>query len=64
MPVLQSDDPEARIDKSDGQSNAVLAELRERSFTIGWAAAVLVATAGGLYFVARMAWFLISWSLE
>jgi hypothetical protein len=33
----------------------MLKELRVRFFTIGWAAAVLVATVGWLYFIARMA---------
>jgi hypothetical protein len=61
MPVLQSDDPNMGIDKSASRSHAVLKELRGRSFTIGWAVAALVATAGWLYFVARVASFLVSW---
>jgi hypothetical protein len=61
MPVLQSDNPDNGINKSASRSEAVLKELRERSFTVGWAVAVLVATAGWLYFLARAAWFLVSW---
>ncbi|MFZ3374439.1 MAG: hypothetical protein WA183_02685 [Chthoniobacterales bacterium] len=61
MPVLQSDDPNLGIDKSASRSHAVLKELRGRSFTIGWALAALVATASWLYFIARGAWFLVSW---
>jgi hypothetical protein len=37
----------------------MLKELRVRFFTIGWAAAVLVATVGWLYFIARMAGFIV-----
>jgi hypothetical protein len=65
MPVLQSDDPElGGIDKSGSRWHAALKELRGRSFTIGWAATVLVATAGWLYFIARAAWFIVNWFLE
>jgi hypothetical protein len=59
MPVLQSDDPEAQMNKSDSTSRAVWTKLRGRSFTVAWAAAVLVATAAWLYFVARVAWLLL-----
>jgi hypothetical protein len=59
MPVLQSDDPETQINESDSTSRAVWTELRGRSFAVGWAAAVLVATAAWLYFVARVAWLLL-----
>jgi hypothetical protein len=60
MPVLQSDDPNVGIDESSGRSHAVLKELRGRSFTIGWAAAVLVTTAGWLYFIIKTGWFIVS----
>jgi hypothetical protein len=63
MPVLQSDDPNMGVDKSTSRSHTVLKELRGRSFTIGWALAALVATAGWLYFIARGAWFLVGWFL-
>jgi hypothetical protein len=64
MPVLQSDDPDMGIDKSGSRSHGALKELRGRSFTIGWAVTVLLATAGWLYFIARAAWFLGDWFLD
>ena len=64
MKVLQSDDPDVGIDKSGSRSHAVLKGLRGRSLTIGWAAAVLVATASWLYFVARASWFFVDWLLQ
>jgi len=39
---------------------AVLTEFRRNSCTIGWAIAVLVATAGWLYFIARVTYFLVN----
>jgi hypothetical protein len=63
MPVLRSDDTNVGIDQSSGRSHAILNELRVRFFTIGWAAAVLVATTVWLYFIARTAWFLVNWLL-
>jgi hypothetical protein len=41
----------------------MLNELRVRFFTIGWAAAVLVATTVWFYFIARTASFLVNWLL-
>jgi hypothetical protein len=61
MPVLHSEDTKVGIDQSSGRSHAMLNELRVRLFTIGWAAAVLVTTAGWLYFMARMAGFIVDW---
>jgi hypothetical protein len=61
MPVLQSDALNAGMDKSNSGSQAVLKEWRGRSFTIGWATAVLVATAGWLYYIARAGWFVVNW---
>jgi hypothetical protein len=61
MPVLQSDVPNIGIDKPASRSRAVLKELRGRSFTVGWAAAVLVATAGWLYLIMKAAWLMVSW---
>jgi hypothetical protein len=50
-------------DKVASRLHAPLRELRGNSYTIGWAIAVLVATAGWLYFIARTAYFLINWLL-
>jgi hypothetical protein len=36
-------------------------ELRGRPLTVGWAAAVLFATAVWLYFIAREAWLIVNW---
>jgi cell division protein FtsN len=54
MPVFRLDDPDLGIDKSGGPSHAA------RLFTVGWAAAVFVATAGWLYFITQAAWFIVS----
>jgi hypothetical protein len=64
MKVLQSDEPDVGIDKSGSRSHPVLKDLRGRSLTIGWAATVLVAMAGWLYFVARASWFFVDWLLR
>jgi hypothetical protein len=61
MPALHSNDANVEIDQSSGRSHATLNELRVKFFTIGWAAAVLVATAGWLYFIARMGGFIVDW---
>jgi hypothetical protein len=63
MPVLRSDDPDMEIDKSESWSSTMLKDLRRISFIGGWAAAVLLATTGWLYFIARGAWFLFDWLL-
>jgi hypothetical protein len=60
MPALHSDDPNVEIDQPGSGSHAILKE-GGRLFTIGWAVAGLVATAGWLYFIARAAWFLVDW---
>jgi hypothetical protein len=64
MKVLQSHDPDVGIDKSGSRPSTVLKGFRARSLTIGWVAAVLVTTAGWLYFVARMTWFFVDWLLD
>jgi hypothetical protein len=64
MPVLQSDDQDMGIDKSGSRSHAALKDWRGRSFMIGWAIAVLLATAGWLYFISRAAWLFLDWFLE
>jgi hypothetical protein len=64
MKALQSDDPGVEIDKSGGRSHAALKDLRARSLTVGWAAAVLIATVAWLYFVARVVWFFVDLLLE
>jgi hypothetical protein len=63
MPVLRSDDPNMEIDKSESRSSPVLKDLRRISFIGGWAVAVLLATTGWLYFIARGAWFFFDWIL-
>jgi Flp pilus assembly protein TadB len=52
------------VDRSDNQPRAGLKELHGRLFIISWAAAVFVATAGWLYFVGRLAFFLIRWLFQ
>jgi hypothetical protein len=47
-------------DKLASRLQAVLTEFRRNSCTIGWAIAVLVATAGWLYFIARVTYFLLN----
>jgi hypothetical protein len=61
MTDLHSDDPHVGIDKSAHTMRTLLSEWRGKSFTVVWAAAVLVATAGWLYFVARGAWSVVNW---
>jgi hypothetical protein len=61
MTDLHSDDPHVGIDKSAHTMRALLSEWRGKSFTVVWAAAVLVATAGWLYFMARGAWSIVNW---
>jgi hypothetical protein len=39
----------------------MLKELFGRYLIIGWAVVALGATAGYLYFIARVVWFLINW---
>jgi hypothetical protein len=61
MAVLQSDDPKISSNRFGSRSRAMLKELREKSLTFGWAAAVLITTAGWLYFVARAISFIVNW---
>jgi hypothetical protein len=61
MPVLQSDDPDIEFDKPASRSHVVLKELRGRSFTVGWAVAVLVATTSWFYFLIKTGWLIVSW---
>jgi hypothetical protein len=61
MAVLQSDDPKISSNRFGSWSRAILKQLRETSFTFSWAAAVLIATAAWLYFVARTAWLIVNW---
>jgi hypothetical protein len=63
MPVLQSENPNLETDNLASRLPAVLRELRGSSFTVGWAAAALVATAGWLFFITRTAYFLFNWFL-
>jgi hypothetical protein len=58
---LDSNESDVEMDRTDRRPHAVLKELRGKSFTIGWAAAVLVATAYWLYFIMKTAWFVVSW---
>jgi hypothetical protein len=39
----------------------MMKELPARLFTIGWAAAAMVATAGWVYFIGRVAWSTVNW---
>jgi hypothetical protein len=61
MSTLQSDDPSVGIKETASQSRPALRELRGTTLTIIWAAAVLIATAGWLYFIVQMAWVGVSW---
>jgi hypothetical protein len=61
MPDLQSDDAQIAIDKPRNSSQSIPSEFRGKSFTVVWAAAVLIATAGWLYFMARGAWSIVNW---
>jgi hypothetical protein len=56
MPVLQSG-----LKTLGSRSRTALKELRGRPLTVGWAAAVLFATAVWLYFIAREAWLIVNW---
>ena len=65
MQELHSNDPHG-IHKSSNDilrntSQAIPNKLRAKAFTIAWALAVLVATAGWLYFVARVAAIILNW---
>jgi hypothetical protein len=64
MPVLQSSEPEAPAEKSGDRMRIAMKELRNRSITIGWAVAVVVATIGWFYFIARGGWFFINWIFD
>jgi len=60
MQELHSNDPHSGIHKSSNDilsntSHANPNTLRAKAFTIAWFLAVLVATAGWLYFIARLA---------
>jgi hypothetical protein len=61
MPDLHSDDSHIAIDKPSNNPHAIPSEFRGKSFTVVWAAAVLIATAGWLYFMARGAWSMVNW---
>lgn len=74
MQELHSDDPNSRVHKSSNDilsntSQAIPEELRAKAFTIAftiaftvaWALAVLVATAGWLYLIARAASIIVNW---
>lgn len=61
MPTLQSDDPSVALEKSGSKSPRVLGITRGTRMTIMWALASLMATAGWLYFIMRLAWFGVSW---
>jgi hypothetical protein len=58
-------DPNLIHDSIDGKSSkgphTILVELRAKALTVVWALAVLVATAGWLYFIARIAWLIVNW---
>jgi hypothetical protein len=43
------------------RSGEVMKQLRGKLLTVVWAAAVLVATAGWMYFIVRGAWIVVSW---
>jgi hypothetical protein len=63
MPLLQSENPNLETENFAGRLPAVLKELRGKSFMVGWAVAALLATAGWLYFIARIAYYLFNWVL-
>jgi hypothetical protein len=63
MPLLQSENPNLETQNFAGRLPAVLKELRGKSFTIGWAVAALMATAGWLYLIVRTAYYLFNWVL-
>jgi hypothetical protein len=48
----------------DSRSDAVMKQVRGKLLTVVWAAAVLVATAGWMYFIVRGAWIVVSWFLK
>jgi hypothetical protein len=47
-----------------GRSDGVMKQLRGRFLTVLWAGAVLVATAGWMYFIGRGAWIAVTWFLR
>jgi hypothetical protein len=61
MPDQHSNDANAGTDKSRNKSPARRRELRGKLITVAWAAAVLIATAGWLYFIVRTAWSMVRW---
>ena len=48
-------------DKSSKVPHTTLVELRAKALMAVWIVAVLVATAGWLYFIARLAWLIVNW---
>jgi hypothetical protein len=61
MPALHSDQSHSEIDRTKSRSYAMMKEWRARLFTMGWGAAVVVATAGWVYFIARLGWSIVNW---
>jgi hypothetical protein len=61
MPDQHSDEPNAGTGKSGNNPPALRRELRGKLITVAWAAAVLIATAGWLYFIVRAAWSMVTW---
>jgi hypothetical protein len=60
MPVLQPNNPDVENEHPSRRLQIAMKELREGSFTIGWAIAALITTSGWLYFVARGVYFLFN----
>jgi hypothetical protein len=63
MPLLQSENPNLETEHLASGLPAVLKELREKSFTLGWAVAVLAATAGWLYLIGWSVYYFVNWLL-
>ncbi len=61
MPDLHSDDSNTGIDRSISHPAALRRQWRGKLITVAWVAAVVIATAGWLYFIARAVWAMVTW---
>jgi hypothetical protein len=61
MPDLHPDDARAGIEKSIPHSPVLRRPWRGQLITVAWSAAVVIATAGWLYFIVRAGWALVGW---